>query len=79
MTLTIQPAQRLRPNTVIIRKEADQVLVMLYTGDSALPYKTALNNQDLLAQATELVRDVGTGDWVCPLNLGALARFEEGE
>lgn len=76
MTVTIQPAQRLRPNTVIIRKEAGRVLVMLFTGDEAHPYKTALNNQDLLAQATELVRDVGAGDWVCPLDLGALARFE---
>ena len=72
---TIQPlqAQELRPNTVIIRKgRLGGVSVMLYDGQH---YRTATNNQDLLTRAQELVKDVGKGDYSCPLELGVLALF----
>ncbi len=74
-TSMIQPLQSrdLRPQTVIIRKGLlGGVQVMLYDGQH---YHLAKNNQELLAHAQALVKDVGKGDYPCPLELGVHAMF----
>jgi len=74
-TSMIQPlqSQDLRPQTVIIRKGLlGGVQVMLYAGQH---YHLAKNNQDLLARAQALVKDVGKGDYPCPLELSVHAVF----
>lgn len=71
----MQPLQNqdLRPHTVIIRKGLlGGVQVMLYDG---LHYHLAKNNQDLLAQSQALVKNVGKGDYPCPLDLSVHAVF----
>lgn len=71
----IQPLQSrdLRPQTVILRKGLlGGVQVMLYDGRY---YQLAKNNQDLLARAQALVRNVGKGDYPCPLELSVHAVF----
>ena len=51
---------------------AGGVQVMLYAGQH---YHLAKNNQDLLARAQALVKDVGKGDYPCPLELSVHAVF----
>jgi hypothetical protein len=71
----IQPIQsrNLRPQTVIIRKDLlGGVQVMLYDGQH---YHLAKNNQELLAYAQALVKDVDKGDYPCPLELSVHALF----
>lgn len=71
----LQPLQsrELRPQTVIIRKGLlGGVQVMLYDGQH---YHLAKNNRDLLAQAQALVKDVGKGDYPCPLEISVRAVF----
>jgi hypothetical protein len=45
---------------------------MLYAGQH---YHLAKNNQDLLARAQALVKDVGKGDYPCPLKLSVHTVF----
>lgn len=74
-TSVIQPlhSRDLRPQTVIIRKGLlGGVQVMLYDGRH---YHLAKNNQELLAYAQALVKDVGKGDYPCPLELSVHALF----
>lgn len=71
----IQPLQSrdLRPHMVIIRKGLlGGVQVMLYDGRY---YHLAKNNQELLARAQVLVKDVGKGEYPCPLELSVHAIF----
>ncbi len=71
----MQPLQSrdLRPHTVIIRKGLlGGVQVMRYDGRH---YHLAKNNQDLLAQPQALVKNVGKGDYPCPLELSVHTVF----
>lgn len=74
-TSMIQPLHNrdLRSHTVIIRKGLlGGVQVMLYDGRH---YHLAKNNQELLTPAQALVKDVGKGDYPCPLELSVHALF----